>query len=61
MRIGQKFVYKNHVHEIIDIVEGFFYGEVKTLVFHAKDIGEGKNKCIKVKTLERFIEKFGEI
>lgn len=60
MRIGQKFVYKNHVHEIVDIVEGFFYGEANTLVFHAKDVGEGK-KCIKVKTLEQFIEKFGEM
>jgi hypothetical protein len=61
MRIGQKFVYKNHVHEIVDIVEGFFYGEANTLVFHAKDVGEGKKKCVKVKTLQRFIEKFGEI
>lgn len=61
MRIGQKFVYKNFVHEIIDIVDGFFYGEPHTLVFHAKDMGEGKKKRIKVKTLERFIEKFGEM
>lgn len=65
MRIGQKFVYKNYVHEIIDIVEGFFYGKANTLVFHVKDVGEGngegKKKCIKVKTLERFIEKFGEM
>ena len=61
MRIGQKFVYKNYVHEIVDIAEGYFYGEANTLVFHAKDMGEEKPKCVKVKTLERFIEKFGEM
>ena len=61
MRIGQKFIYKDHEHEIIDIAEGFFYGEVNTLVFHAKDMGPGKKRCVKVKTLERFIEKFGDL
>ena len=60
MRIGQKFVYKNHVHEIIDITEGHFNGEITTLIFHVKNMGE-HNKIIKVKTLAEFIRKFGEM
>ena len=58
MRIGQKFIYKDHEHEIIDIVEGSFYGGTNTLVFHAKNIGEGKHKSVKVKTLQEFMDKF---
>jgi hypothetical protein len=53
IRIGAKFMHKDKVFEIIDLVDGSSKTYTGTLVFYKN--GDGK---LKVKTTEEFVKKF---
>lgn len=55
----EKIELDNKVYEVVDIVPGVIVkGESKTLYFY-RNVTGGKIGCLKVKTQDEFLKKFG--